>query len=302
MSSSFRPPSFLYTSFVSPSDPHNPPRVSRKDVFPSNSDPAPLQFLSPSPSPPIALKHRPSQLLDASYLDSGSALPSATDMLPADEAQHDGVKRTTVGRGNHLRMNALHHSLHITPDSWLFAPDPSVSGPLHPDEKVQMFAPLLPPESPIASKFRESRPMPYILRKLYPTGLVKWIDDLKDYPTTWLVLYFVLNLSLTLYNKSVLIHFPFPYTLTAMHALCGAIGTFIWVRLESANTSLSASAPVISQPLLGIAGWPSLSCRQIVVLILFSFLYTINIVVSNASLRLVTVPVSPHQSHFLVVE
>ena len=232
-------------------------------------------------------------------------MPSATDTLPADEFQHDAFKRTNVGRGSYARMNALHS---LAPDSCLFAPNPSVSRPVSLDEKRQMCDSLLPSESPIASRFREPRPMPYLLQKLYPTGIVKWMDDLKDYPTTWLILYFVLNLSLTLYNKSVLIHFPFPYTLTAMHALCGAIGTFIWVRWESANTSLSASATIVSQPpphhphQVGIAGWPSLSCRQIVVLILFSFLYTINIVVSNASLRLVTVPVSLHQLGFSAVE
>ena len=42
----------------------------------------------------------------------------------------------------------------------------------------------------------------------------------------WLALYFLFNLGLTLYNKIVLVTFPFPYTLTAMHALWGSIGCY----------------------------------------------------------------------------
>lgn len=106
-------------------------------------------------------------------------------------------------------------------------------------------------------------------------------------PTLWLVLYFFFNLSLTLYNKSVLIHFPFPYTLTAIHAFCGTIGTWILLRYQSGGW----------KAVLGLSNrkrqsLPKLSNKESFVLFLFSFLYTINIVVSNASLRLVTVPVS----------
>jgi hypothetical protein len=43
----------------------------------------------------------------------------------------------------------------------------------------------------------------------------------------WLALYFLFNLGLTLYNKIVLVTFPFPYTLTAMHAFCGSIGCYV---------------------------------------------------------------------------
>jgi hypothetical protein len=43
----------------------------------------------------------------------------------------------------------------------------------------------------------------------------------------WLVLYFLFNLSLTLYNKLVLVTFPFPYTLTAIHTLCGSVGCYV---------------------------------------------------------------------------
>lgn len=89
----------------------------------------------------------------------------------------------------------------------------------------------------------------------------------------WLVLYFVSNLSLTLFNKYILVSFPFPYTLTALHALCGSFGGYI----------LKEGGIFEPRPL-------SFSERS--VLVAFSFLYTLNIAVSNLSLGLVTVPVS----------
>lgn len=89
----------------------------------------------------------------------------------------------------------------------------------------------------------------------------------------WLVLYFCFNLGLTLYNKSVLVRFPFPYTLTALHALCGSIGGYV---LEERGLFVRKKL-----------GW-----RDTIVLTAFSVLYAVNIVVSNLSLQMVTVPVS----------
>lgn len=88
----------------------------------------------------------------------------------------------------------------------------------------------------------------------------------------WLSLYFVSNLSLTLYNKFVLVRFPFPYTLTALHALCGAVGGYILMER-------------------GVFEPRTLSTSENAVLVAFSVLYTVNIAVSNLSLGLVTVPV-----------
>ena len=90
----------------------------------------------------------------------------------------------------------------------------------------------------------------------------------------WLVLYFAFNLGLTLYNKAVLIHFPYAYALTALHALCGSIGGFTLLRL-------------------GVYVPAKLTDGDNLALLAFSFLYTINIAVSNLSLELVTIPVSP---------
>lgn len=88
----------------------------------------------------------------------------------------------------------------------------------------------------------------------------------------WLALYFSFNLGLTLYNKAVLIHFPFAYALTALHALCGAIGGFTLLRC-------------------GFYVPKKLSNGDNLALLAFSLLYTINIAVSNLSLELVTIPV-----------
>ncbi|EGO01028.1 hypothetical protein SERLA73DRAFT_179063 [Serpula lacrymans var. lacrymans S7.3] len=87
----------------------------------------------------------------------------------------------------------------------------------------------------------------------------------------WLVLYFCLNLGLTLYNKVVLIRFPFPYTLTAIHALCGSIGGYILLGH-------------------GVFTPAKLKDKDNRALIAFSVLYTVNIAVSNLSLQLVTIP------------
>ncbi|KAG9013686.1 UAA transporter [Tulasnella sp. JGI-2019a] len=90
-------------------------------------------------------------------------------------------------------------------------------------------------------------------------------------PAIWILAYFFFNMGLTLYNKTVLVHFPYPYTLTALHTFCGTIGC-AWAR----RTGYYAPA--------------YLTGRQKITLALFSILYTLNIAVSNLSLRLVTIP------------
>ena len=168
-------------------------------------------------------------------------------------------------------------------------------------------SPLLLPseskESLIPSYYLSSSPKSPVLHldvKTRPSKGKKRTDS----AALWLGVYFMLNLTLTLYNKSVLIHFPFPYTLTALHAFCGTIGTTVllhWNRLSQ----LGALLPVLrkgGRPLTSpaISTLPApLNRREKCVLFLFSILYTVNIVVSNASLKLVTVPVRPSPS-FLI--
>ncbi|KAL0077009.1 triose-phosphate transporter family-domain-containing protein [Phycomyces blakesleeanus] len=91
-----------------------------------------------------------------------------------------------------------------------------------------------------------------------------------DSKYAWLGLYFILNLSLTLYNKAILIDFRYPWTLTAIHTLCGTAGCY----------------------LMYLAGYftpAKLGNQENLVMIMFSFLYTINIAISNVSLSLVSV-------------
>ncbi|KAI0249795.1 triose-phosphate transporter family-domain-containing protein [Lactifluus subvellereus] len=97
------------------------------------------------------------------------------------------------------------------------------------------------------------------------------IAGISDYRAFWLVSYFVLNLALTLYNKVLLVSFPYPYTLTATHALFGLVG----------GTCLRLRAVYRPKSLWG---------SDYILLVAFSFLYSINIAISNASLDLVTVP------------
>jgi hypothetical protein len=132
---------------------------------------------------------------------------------------------------------------------------------------------LPPPTSPARSKgSRLRRTWLVPLDSYFRTGRIR------SSPAIYLSLYFGFNLGLTLYNKSLLIHFPYPYTLSAIHALCGSIGSTVLIRAGS------------SPP-------PRLNIRESLILLAFSVLYTVNIAISNVSLGLVTVPVS----HILLV-
>ncbi|KAG0183360.1 UAA transporter [Apophysomyces sp. BC1021] len=86
----------------------------------------------------------------------------------------------------------------------------------------------------------------------------------------WLALYFVLNLSLTLYNKAILLDFRYPWTLTAIHTLCGSLGCYILY-------------------IVGVFTPAKLSENESMVMLIFSVLYTINIAISNVSLNMVSV-------------
>lgn len=83
---------------------------------------------------------------------------------------------------------------------------------------------------------------------------------------TWLLVYFAFNLALTIYNKLVLAgSFPFPYTLTAVHCLFGTLGSSVCLEREMFTRA-------------------RLTTRESILVVLFSGLYTINIIVSNVSL------------------
>jgi hypothetical protein len=83
---------------------------------------------------------------------------------------------------------------------------------------------------------------------------------------SWLSIYFALNLALTIYNKLVLVGgFPFPYTLTAIHCLFGTAGSYVCLQR-------------------GVFVQAKLSSEETLLIFLFSWLYAVNIIVSNVSL------------------
>ncbi|KAF7859431.1 uncharacterized protein EAF02_010879 [Botrytis sinoallii] len=90
-------------------------------------------------------------------------------------------------------------------------------------------------------------------------------------PEFHLIIYLALNLLLTLLNKSILCQYPYPWLLTAWHALCSSMGTYISRRLDSQNLEHRSQ-------------------RKNYYILLFSILYTINIAVSNVSLGIMTIP------------
>jgi hypothetical protein len=127
---------------------------------------------------------------------------------------------------------------------------------------------------------------PHLPNHLRPTSRAKLASNFYDSQIFWLGLYFAFNLGLTIFNKGVLLQFPFPYTLTAIHALCGSIGGFL--LLES-----------------GLFVSTRLGTKDAIALVAFSVLYAVNIAVSNMSLQLVTVPVRYHlhgDKYFLSIQ
>ncbi|KAI9313099.1 hypothetical protein BX666DRAFT_2020671 [Dichotomocladium elegans] len=95
----------------------------------------------------------------------------------------------------------------------------------------------------------------------------------RDSSMLWLGMYFFFNLALTLYNKIIMsmFQFPYPWTLTAIHTFCGAVGSYCFWQFNMFTPS-------------------KLGNGENMVMLMFSVLYTINIAISNVSLNLVTVP------------
>ncbi|KAJ4348546.1 uncharacterized protein N0V89_009923 [Didymosphaeria variabile] len=87
----------------------------------------------------------------------------------------------------------------------------------------------------------------------------------------YLGVYFLINLSLTFYNKLVLGSFAFPWILTAIHTGTSALGCSILL-------------------LLGHFQLSRLTLREHFVLVTFSLLFTLNIAMSNVSLEMVSIP------------
>lgn len=188
---------------------------------------------------------------------------SNTHYEPDNPKYYNPHKASSVLRACTLRLSDLHDRVFIDTQPGFSLPAPVLS-----PQSPKLFSPSTSTSS----------------SRLQPASV--WPIQLPEAPSFWIALYFFFNLTLTLYNKSVLIQFPFPYTLTALHALCGTVGSFILLRLEPGQGRFSLPR---MRPHSAI---PVLHGREKLVLLAFSILYTINIAVSNVSLRLVTVPVS----------
>lgn len=166
-----------------------------------------------------------------------------------------------------MSPTAMPYSPSLINPAFAFPPSPSTGGP-------PQFQSLMQAANEKPLGLSEAG-----LRKVgiyRPSSDLSWAErmDLKfNTPTAWLILYFAFNLGLTLYNKFVLQGFPFAWTLTGVQMLSGSIGSRI---------ALSR----------GYFTPATLTTKENLTMLAFSFLYTINIAVSNLSLHLVTVPVS----------
>ncbi len=170
-----------------------------------------------------------------------------------------------------LKLSSIHAGKRAYPQAR--PPDLQLSQPSSKESIAALWPPLSPgilPEhtSPTSPKFHRSHTSLSSFSSL-PSLWNKF--PIPQSRSFWIVLCFSLNFSLTLSNKVVLNRFPFPHTVTAFHALAGWVGSGFIVRHEVRA--------------------PALSPNQTIVLVSFSVLYTLNIVVSNVSLKLVTVPV-----------
>lgn len=187
---------------------------------------------------------------------NSAALSRKETKLPALKLYEVPSGAAAASRSPFTRRSVAVSSLHQR----AFHHEPYPESPVSPIVRGDSQFDLLPPfPSPTSPKYRRSAPL----------GRPPRIHESQSF---WLILYFFFNLGLTLYNKLILVRFPFPYTLSAIHALFGTIGGHLLVRA-------------------GVFVPTRLNAGETVVLLGFSVLYTINIVISNVSLQLVTVPV-----------
>ncbi|KAG8216055.1 hypothetical protein J3R82DRAFT_8055 [Butyriboletus roseoflavus] len=194
---------------------------------------------------------------------------------------HDSSDSDSTSKDSLVSPASDRHSLYS--DDPLLKPEPLPQSSKEKSPRRVYFdygIPHLDPSSPVSSKFEDSQDMETGPSSSFHSYTQPTLTD-KDFRTEpplfyhsqpfWLTLYFCFNLGLTLYNKAVLIHFPYAYALTALHALCGSIGGFSLLRL-------------------GVYVPAKLTDADNMALLAFSSLYTFNIAVSNLSLELVTIP------------
>ena len=147
----------------------------------------------------------------------------------------------------------------ISPNAWLASPTPQNTMDVFDDdedEKHSQSKELLGDGSTDLESQNFTREEPQIAAEYLVSTRVKLVG---------LAGYFMLNLCLTIYNKVVLGKFPYPWLITTLHTSFGAVGCSI--LLARGHFKLTR-----------------LTMRSHVVLVAFSFLYTVNIAMSNVSL------------------
>lgn len=116
--------------------------------------------------------------------------------------------------------------------------------------------------------------------------------------TTWLLVWTVNNMAVTLLNKFAFakVDFKYPYFLSFVHMLCNSIGSIILFSLMSTSGKTKNDNPEKStatsrgiEGALGKVMRKKLSKKDNVYVFLFSIIFSLNIAVGNASLRYVSV-------------
>lgn len=227
------------------------------------------KFLAPSRATPVLPEMLPKW--DAPWVQGGGLFgprSRVNDHAEAIDLQNPGTASEAVWKDIVRTGSSPRHRPAFARDA---TSTPAFFVPYSPIPRDSVFlSPSLPfvsPTAPPASKRRRAQK-----KKIIPAR------RLAGSRAFWLSLYFAFNLSLTLYNKGVLVRFPFPYTLTAVHALFGSLGGCILRRRKVYTPA-------------------HLTIKNYAILAAFSILYAVNIAVSNISLQLVTIPVSSSYSN-----
>jgi len=118
-------------------------------------------------------------------------------------------------------------------------------------------------------------------------------------PQTWLVIWTMNNILVTLLNKAAFstVDFRYPFLLSAIHMLCNLIGSQVYIRVagsdfDNVSDKSVKTVTVISAGSNNVFGRVSrrvLDRKGKLMIFLFSFIFSMNIAIGNVSLRHVSV-------------
>ncbi|KAJ8065953.1 hypothetical protein OCU04_005053 [Sclerotinia nivalis] len=228
---------------------------------PASQPPTPA--FAPASAPP------PSTYLPPPYIPS-AFLPSTAVAIPTPYANPPSYTFSAFAPSTPASVPAS------TPTSFpshspftSIPPSPFISAPLPPSSiPTTAQQPQSPSPTMTPMRFLPARPAapppadPPAPRFLFD-GLNQRITEEMD----------SLNLLLTILNKRILAQYPYPWLLTAWHALCSSMGTYISRRLDPTNSNPEHRSRGKNHYIL-----------------MFSVLYTVNIAVSNVSLGIMSIP------------